>query len=297
MSSSPQRKGWSWHCFGLTDVGNQRQNNEDALLLSSLDAPAEGATLEGSFAAGGHGVLALVCDGLGGGAYGEVASAMATEIVHQQVRAGLAKGGDLSTFEAQADCLRTAVQAAHRAIVDRMTADSAYEGMGSTLTGLWLCGRRATVVQVGDSRLYRYREGSFEQLTHDQSPVGKLVQEGKLTPAQARTHPFKNFVDQVLGGNRDAVTPAIDDLALRAGDLLILCSDGLSDSLDDETMRQLIGHHLHETPAEISQRLMKAALRTSGRDNISILLVRVGSAKMHPLLSWLHRQRLEKIVN
>jgi len=229
-----------------TDIGRVRARNEDSV---AVDA--------------GSGLL-VVADGMGGHNAGDVASRMAIEGV-----IGAMQG---STGEAD-DRLVAAVRQANQAIYDAAGEDYERSGMGTTVVAVWLRSTRLVVAHVGDSRLYRLRDGVIEALTRDHSEVQDLVDRGILTPAQARASTRRNLLSRALGTDPDVV---IDSAAHTpaAGDVYLLCSDGLTNMVEDEEIVSLIRDAASLGAA--AESLVAQANERGGRDNISVALARLG---------------------
>jgi protein phosphatase len=229
-----------------TDRGRKRSSNEDAFAVSVE-----------------HGVY-LVCDGMGGAAAGEIASRMAVE---EMLR--LLTGRALAAPLAQA--AEEAVRATNEAIFSRSQRNARLRGMGTTLVGLLTEDCRALAINIGDSRCYRLRNHSLEQLTVDHSLVDELVRAGQITPAAAPHSPLRNVITRALGTERE-VAPDIFEFAAEPGDLFLLCSDGLTRELPDSLIESLLGA---DSPLdELCARLVSAANKAGGNDNITCLLVR-----------------------
>ena len=147
-------------------------------------------------------------------------------------------------------------------------------GMGTTLTALILKQDEGILAHVGDSRCYRLREGVFEQLSRDHTLVARLVEQGVIPPEQARYHPQRNVIRQAVGvaDPSEPLEPDIETFALQAGDLYLLCSDGLTDMVDDAEIEAVLRE---EPPTRAAWRLVDRALANGGRDNITVVLVRV----------------------
>jgi serine/threonine protein phosphatase PrpC len=233
-----------------TDTGRQRPANEDSFVAR---AP-----------------LFAVADGMGGAQAGEVASRMAVEVLHE----GLGEGTDGTVAER----LRDQVLEANHRIHERARSDSRSAGMGTTLTAAYVDERRLVVVHVGDSRLYRLREGVLERLTRDHSLVEELVRQGRLTPEEAEQHPQRSIITRALGPESEV---AVDSEVLRVqdGDLFMVCSDGLTAMLSDERIAGILGSGEEQGSAlEVRvDALVDAANEAGGRDNITVLLFRVAS--------------------
>lgn len=230
----------------LSDVGRVRDNNEDAGFASPY--------------------LLCVADGVGGAAAGEIASATATYVLSARA---LAHPGVEPTR-----LLRAAVQEAHEQLVAGVVADPRRVGMATTLTAVLTDGQRSALAHVGDSRAYLLRLGELSQVSHDHTMVQALVDEGRLTPDQAATSPYRNVVLQAVDATH-APEPDLVWLDLRAGDRLLLCSDGVSDVLAPTTMRDLLAA---ESRSMAIEGLVRAALDGGSRDNVSAVVADVVDA-------------------
>jgi protein phosphatase len=162
-------------------------------------------------------------------------------------------------------------------VLDEARHNPVHDGMASTASSVWCLGERLIVGQVGDSRIYRFQNRTLKLVSQDQSPVGKLMLSGRITEAEAREHPMKNYVDEVLGGSRRVPKPQAEAFPLRDDDLFIICSDGLSDSLDDESIAHIVDKRLAEPVETIARELLDRALARAGHDNVSLIVVRAGS--------------------
>jgi len=230
--------------FGAaTDVGMVRQSNEDA------------------FSAEGE--LFIVADGMGGHNAGEVASALAVTTMKSGARNGLTEPSQF----------RELVQQANTAIYTASLDDSAQSGMGTTVTALAvLPGEepRVMVANVGDSRTYVWRNGRLDRISVDHSYVQELVNEGIITPEEARTHPRRNIVTRALGIDR-TVQVDVFTYEVRTGDRLVLCSDGLVDEVSDAEISKVIGQH--SNAQECAEALIMVANTNGGRDNTTVVVV------------------------
>lgn len=212
--------------------------------------------------------LFLVADGMGGHQAGEVASALAIET--------LSAGRD-ELLEPPA--VVALVRRANEAILERARVDPATRGMGTTLTGIVTPDHdpsRAMVLNVGDSRTYRWRSGALEQITVDHSYVQDLLASGMLSPEEARTHPRRNIVTRALGVEAD-VTADVAMLDLVPGDRYVVCSDGLVDELTDTAITELLARAETDTPQTLAERLVDAAVEHGGRDNVTVVVLDVGA--------------------
>lgn len=259
---------------GSTDVGQTRENNEDNFAVFDLenDRPITGTNEE--LQVSNKGALLIVSDGMGGANAGEVASAMATEIIIETIKQ--LASGDASELPAdRRSCLEDATLKAHRAILENSQLNTERVGMGATVTAMWIWDREAAVVQVGDSRLYRLENDNVSRITHDQSPVGRLLRSGHLTAEQARLHPQRNLLDQALGAGLENIDPDSYSFPLQEGQSYLLCTDGLSDALPDALIHQTYTELTTGQPSDICSRLIVDADTRYGQDNITALLCRV----------------------
>jgi protein phosphatase len=223
----------------VTDIGQVRERNEDSFLV---DPP-----------------LYAVADGMGGHRGGEVASKLALETVEALARSG--KGG-----------LAQQVREANRAVFDRSMTDRAVSGMGTTLTGAVIDDEGAHIVHVGDSRAYLLRAGALRQLTEDHTLVNRMVKAGEITPEEAEVHPHRNVVTRVIGTEPD-VRVDEEDVPLLEGDRLLLCSDGLTSMVTVEQIRAIL--ESNPSAQDAATRLVRAANRAGGIDNITVIVVDV----------------------
>ncbi len=213
----------------------------------------------------------VVADGMGGHAAGEVASEMAVKFVAREL--GSLRG--LSDDQV-ADRMRLAIRAANGAIFQRTLTEHDKRGMGTTVTALVLCDTRFLIGQVGDSRAYLYRERKLIQLTKDHSYVQEQVDAGYLTPEQARAHPYSNVITRCVGANSD-VMPDIYIGTVKAKDLFLLASDGLTGMLEDHQLTDVLAGE--RMPQEQVDDLITDANRHGGLDNITAIIVRIDSVE------------------
>jgi serine/threonine protein phosphatase PrpC len=251
----------------MTDRGRKRASNEDAF----------GYSIE-------HGVY-LVCDGMGGAAAGEIASSLAVDeflrLVTERREAGLSNGnGKAAVLLPQ--IAEEAVSAANEAIHSRSQRNLRLSGMGTTLVGL-LAGLpdqepRVWILNVGDSRCYRLRKGLIQQCTQDHSLVEEQIRLGRMTRAEAARSPLRNVITRALGTQHN-VRPDLIEAEVEPGDLFLLCSDGLTRELSDEKIESLLNTapsgSAPVTLDELCARLVQAANKAGGHDNITCLIVRV----------------------
>lgn len=228
--------------YAGTDTGRQRRANEDSLLAR---AP-----------------LFVVADGMGGAQAGEVASRIAVESFEPGV-------GDSSAPEA---ALATLAQQANARIYELSHSHAEQAGMGTTLTAVYVGEREISIAHVGDSRAYRLRDGELERLTEDHSLVDELLRQGRLTPEEAVEHPQRSVITRALGPE-GVVEVDTRSYAARDGDVYLLCSDGLTTMLAEERVAEVL--RAHATLREAGEALIGAANEAGGRDNITVVLLRV----------------------
>jgi serine/threonine protein phosphatase PrpC len=239
-----------------SEIGHARENNEDKFDFYEPDE-------EPLLAA--RGSVYLVCDGMGGHNAGQIASELAAK---QFLHAYYHLGGTAQ------EAARHAILQAHHYIAEMASKIPSRYGMGTTLTALILKQDEGILAHVGDSRCYRLREGVFEPLSRDHTLVARLVEQGILTPEQARYHPQRNVIRQAVGvaDPSEPLEPDIETFPLQVGDLYLLCSDGLTDMVDDAEIEAILRD---EPPTRAAWRLVDRALANGGRDNITVVLVRV----------------------
>jgi len=217
--------------------------------------------------------LFVLADGLGGYNAGEIASAMAVSTLLAQLSAALddaaRQGEPFDPRRALFDALIDMNGCIFRAALN----SAAFEGMATTVVIAWLLGERLWVAHTGDSRLYRLRDGELLQLTRDHSFSQELLDAGMVTADEARLLPAKNLVTRALGASPD-IEPEVHDYDLRAGDVVLLCSDGLSEMVGAGEIAALVRAQLPDI-TEAARRLVDAANQAGGRDNTSVVLVQV----------------------
>ncbi len=225
----------------------------------------------------------VVCDGMGGAAAGEVASALATQMFLEALRAGPDDSAEAGAEERR---LETAVVLANRAVYRQASSSPELQGMGTTLVALLYApaegkaGHSLTLVHVGDSRCYLWRDGILTPLTLDHSLVEEQVRLGEITPLEAETHPMRNIITRAIGA-APFVEPEIQRLEPQPGDLYLLASDGLTRELSDPALaaafRQGTTRSGQKTSdlAALAKTLVETANKAGGRDNITVLLLQL----------------------
>jgi protein phosphatase len=183
-------------------------------------------------------LLCIVCDGMGGAKSGNIASTLAVDVFVQEVRRTWTSGMSADKLE---QMLRGAVKLANFTVFDQSQQIEEFDGMGTTLVAVLVRGTHATVINVGDSRAYKVDQDGIRQITRDHSLVQMMVDRGELTPEMARTYPGKNFITRAIG-TEPLVESDVFHLEVKKGDYLLLCSDGLSNTMDEQEMLFEIVH-------------------------------------------------------
>ena len=239
--------------WALTDTGRVRSENQDSWLVRSTETP-EGKEI----------LTAVVCDGMGGAKAGNVASRMGVERFAEYLCPGL------ETVEQAELSAPLAVREANRAIYDLAFAIPEYEGMGTTLVAAVTDGRETRIVNIGDSRCYLVRNKVIRQITKDHSLVQDLVDRGEIDRADAWLHPQRNYITRALGTDEDVICDVFRE-ELEPGDILLLCSDGLSGIVNAQEMLFEIAYGGElETAAD---RMMGIALDRGAPDNVTLILL------------------------
>lgn len=250
--------------FSATDTGRARNNNEDSVAVDDATA------------------LVVLADGMGGYNAGEVASGMATSFIKSELGRWLSEASENATDTDVRRAMDICVDNANRAIFNAANSNPQYAGMGTTLVVGVFRESRLLMGHVGDSRGYRLRASRLTQITHDHSLLQEQIDSGLITPEQAAFSANKNLVTRAVGVE-DTVLLETHLHDVMPGDTYLLCSDGLSDMLDDESITQVLMGA--ETLPEAASALIDAANDAGGKDNISVVLVRVrGNAG--PARSW-----------
>jgi serine/threonine protein phosphatase PrpC len=263
-----------------SDVGRVRRGNEDNFLLLDLSGARTWSGSDGAenpadmrqFTIGEQGLVLVVSDGMGGALAGDVASRMAIEAVRDVLMGENADGAGCEPGSELVDCLKHATMQANRNIHYKSLEDSRCSGMGATLTGAAIRDDKLDLVQVGDSRAYVMRGEQIRLATKDQSLVQQLVDVGQISEEEAETHMFRNVILQALGAQTE-LTPATARIQIRQGDMVLLCSDGLSGKLRNEEIREIVSGSDQDLGAAC-QALVDEANKRGGEDNITVVLAR-----------------------
>jgi serine/threonine protein phosphatase PrpC len=245
--------------FGLTHVGRQRQHNEDAFLVEN-DA---------------H--LFLVADGMGGHAAGEIASRIAVDsisefILHTKEDDGTWPHAYDEHYRRSTNRLMAALRMANTRVLEAMRKDARLRGMGTTVVAALADEEMVSVAHVGDSRAYLIRDGQLSRITNDHSWVFEQVQAGMLTEAEAEKHPLRNVITRALGGALQ-VTPDASEIIAKPGDVVLLCSDGLTGMVPESEILRIVTAADGDLEQACRQ-LIDAANERGGLDNVTAVLVR-----------------------
>lgn len=233
--------------FAKTHIGLVRKQNEDAIYLSGEQAP----------------LLAVVADGMGGHAAGDVASGMAID----RFAAGVPL---LTEAEDHLACLEELSRQANREIWEKARTEENLSSMGTTVVAAWVQDSTAYLLNVGDSRAYLVHDGALKRITKDHSLVQQLIDAGIISPETAAVHPNRNIITRALG--MENVVPSCYTAEFIPGDLLLLCSDGISGCVPDEAIEEILSDGSLSV-ADKGEKLLQASLDAGGRDNASLILV------------------------
>lgn len=265
-------------------IGRVRKGNEDNYLMlhisdsktwTSSQSAGEFVVESQKFEIDGRGVVLAVSDGMGGALAGEVASKMAVDTVSQRF---LDDDPERTMSPEESDeplinRLYNATVYANSLIHRQGRSDPQYNGMGATFTGMGITPQAVDLVQVGDSRAYLVRNSNIYQVTKDQSLVQQLIDAGQIKPEEAETHTLKNVILQALGAQNE-IYPVAVRLAPRANDVLLVCSDGLSNKISGTDMQRIILANLNTLDVACAE-LIKLANERGGEDNITLILTKI----------------------
>ena len=240
--------------WGLTDPGCVRKQNQDAYRIERLDKET---------------LLGVVCDGMGGAKSGNIASTLAVEVFVEEVRRCWKSNMDQEKID---QMLRSAVKLANFTVYDQSAQFEEFDGMGTTLVAVVVRGARATVVNVGDSRAYGINRTGIHQISKDHSLVQMMVDRGDLTAEVAKTYPGKNYITRAIG-TEPMVMCDIFHWNVSRGDFLLLCSDGLSNLMDDQEILFEVAHGVNKH--HCCRRLLNIAKSRGAPDNVTSVLILV----------------------
>lgn len=237
--------------LGNSDIGKIRQNNEDAFRFGSFD---DGVT------------WAVVCDGMGGAAGGQIASTIAADMVGKKIEKCYNKSMSEGSIE---NMLLSAITTANVTVYDRAISDDFLSGMGTTLVAAVIKNSVASIAHVGDSRAYLIHDGSLRQLTKDHSLVQEMLDSGEITEEEFEHHPVKNIITRALGV-AEQIEIEFDTVELNKGDVLFLCTDGLSGTVSKEEMLDIFQKYSFD---QFTAKLIERANSAGGNDNITVVAV------------------------
>ena len=239
--------------WSITDPGCVRAQNQDALQVEVLNKNT---------------LLCVVCDGMGGAKSGNIASTLAVDVFVQEIKRTWTADMDQDKVE---QMLRNAVKLANFTVFDQAQQFEEFTGMGTTLVAVLLQGKNATLVNVGDSRAYCINKDGVRQLTTDHSLVQMMVARGELTKEQARNYPGKNLITRAIG-TETVVECDLFQKKAASGDCFLLCSDGLSNLLDEQELLFEVVHGINKQSA--CERLLSIAKKRGAPDNVTVVLIR-----------------------
>ena len=240
--------------WGLTDLGCVRKPNQDAYQIEELDR---------------HTLLCVVCDGMGGAKSGNIASSLAIDVFVEEVRRTWTPNMDQEKMD---QMMLSAAKLANFTVYDQAQQFPEFDGMGTTLVALLIQGKTATIANVGDSRCYGLDRRGIRQITVDHSLVQMMISRGELTPERAKTYPGKNLITRAIG-TETVVECDIFRRKLQKGSYLLLCTDGLSNQVDEQEMLFEVQHG--EEKEQCCQRLLDIAKHRGAPDNVTSVLVMV----------------------
>lgn len=247
----------NYHFCAKTDPGRARDNNEDSVVYDEAS------------------LTAVLADGMGGYNAGEIASGMATAFIKSELSRWLTEAGTGVKAKEVRRAMEICVDNANRSIFNSANSNANYAGMGTTLVVGVFRDDKLVLGHIGDSRCYRLRAGLLEQVTKDHSLLQEQMDAGLITPEQAATSSIKNLVTRALGVD-ESVLLEVNEHQVQVGDLYLMCSDGLSDMVDDELIARIVTSDL--ALDQKATQLIDQANENGGRDNISVLLVEVHEA-------------------
>lgn len=239
-----------------TDIGKLRPVNEDDYYVSDYVSESDA-------------IYAIVADGMGGHSAGEVASSMAIHVACDFVEANFdAHAG----ADGVAELLKNAIIYANNAVFSSASTRDVFHGMGTTFTMGFVLGKKLITAHVGDSRMYRIRDGKIKKLTRDHSLVSELLEKGSITETEAKKHPQKNVITKAVGSSAE-INPDIFVTDTDDGDIILLCTDGLTNELSDKKILQTVNECA--SLMEAAQKLVFSAIDNGGKDNITVVLLKI----------------------
>ena len=244
------------HFFAKTDVGKVREGNEDFFLNDKISEDE---------------YLFIIADGMGGHQAGDVASKLAAETFLDAYHLFRKKEHSID------ESMELAIKRSNSTILKKAASDPNKRGMGTTFSAIVISGMRAYIIHIGDSRIYLVKKNRIRRVTTDHTFVEKLVEEGRISPEEARDHPQKNVLYMSLGAREGFSPEILKEMQLEEGDAIVMCSDGLSNMVADEQIKETV---LSFYPEEAADQLVKMANSNGGTDNITLQVIRLGSLEM-----------------
>ena len=239
-------------CWGLTDPGCVRKQNQDAYQIEELDRNT---------------LLCVVCDGMGGAKSGNIASSLAVDVFVDEIKRSWTPTMDQEKMD---QMMLSAAKLANFTVYDQAQQFPEFEGMGTTLVALLIKGKKATIANVGDSRCYGLSRKGIRQITVDHSLVQMMVERGEIKPEMAKTYPGKNFITRAIG-TEATIMSDLFHLDVMKGDFFLLCSDGLSNMMDDQEILFEVVHGVNKS--HCCKRLLDIAKNRGAPDNVTSVLV------------------------
>lgn len=282
-SATATRPPFTLEGYGLSDRGRVRMSNEDCFVAAELtralrirhtNLPQPVANFSDH-----RGYVFLVADGVGGNEAGEVASGLTARTVEDYLLHTLKRFSNLQPGEEQAALwdLQAALIRADARIFEEMVKHPEWHGMGTTVTLAFAVNWRLFVAHAGDSRCYLHTGGKLKQLTHDHTLIAEMVRHGLLAPDKQACHPYRHVVTNLLGGVKSGVSVELHSLDLHESDVILLCSDGLTEMVTDERIATILKEE--SDPQAACERLVNEANAAGGRDNITAIVARILSTE------------------
>ncbi|MBL9085007.1 MAG: serine/threonine-protein phosphatase [Planctomycetales bacterium] len=273
------RPPFTINAYGLSDRGRKRDSNEDHFAVAELSRTLQVHHTSlpdlGTSHSVHRGYVLLIADGVGGSQAGEVASGLIVSTIEDFMLNTLKRFSNLQAGEEQGAlrALQEALCEADSRIFEETDDHPEWRGMGSTLTMAFAVNWRLFVAHAGDSRCYLFSGGRLQQLTQDHTLTADMVRRGLLPPEKIAGHPWRHVVTNVLGGSEPGVQVELHRLDLHPHDVLLLCSDGLTEMLSDEDVAAVL--QVEQDPRAACERLVAEANRRGGKDNITVIVARV----------------------
>ncbi len=239
--------------YGLTDKGIVRSSNQDAFATGELSTDV---------------AFAVVCDGMGGASGGNIASTMAVDSLSASLKQSFRDNMSESSIK---NMLESAVATANVRVFDKSRESAELRGMGTTVVASIIFNDAIHIAHAGDSRAYILRDGTLTQLTRDHSIVQSMIEDGRLTPDEARFHPRKNVITRALGVE-ESISPDFNVYDLKENDILLLCTDGLSNYIEHDMIKEIL---LDDSISDPCEKLISVSNGNGGGDNITAVVIKI----------------------